>query len=194
MKKTISLLTFCIMIFSLTIPAFAAETNSYPKNNSFEISLEEVLEKADSSDIKTFNGVTTIPLTVDVNSEVYTEIIITVTSLNRASAKSFSMEGWFRLKSNQEIVTAYGLDGTFEYNGTNAESKGASSYHNSTLKGWTGDSRTSESENDDGSASITGKYTCYQNGNVNNTASCTAKSTKNGGISFSGNYDESTIF
>lgn len=196
MKKIFSLLTVFSLLFAFSVPAFAATPNDVPQNTSFEISLDEALAKANPDDIQTRNGVTTIPVILDVSDEIYTELVITVHNLYGASAtsaKSFSMEGWFRLKSTQEIVTVYGLDGTFEYTGTKATPTGASTYHNSAMSGWTGESNTSKAENDDGSATITGNYTCYHNKKVDNTASCTAKCTKSGSISFSGNYDEATI-
>lgn len=193
MKKIFSLLMIFSLLFAFSIPAFAATPDDVPKNISFEISLDEALAKANPDDIQTINGVTTIPVILDVSNEVYTELVITVQNLNRASVKSFSMEGWFRLKSTKEIVTVYGLEGTFEYNGTTATPTGASTYHNSAMDDWTGESNSNEGENDDGSATITGNYTCLHKNKVDNTASCTAKCTKSGSISFSGNYDEATI-
>lgn len=194
MKKILSTLTVFTLLFTFSIPAFAATASSTAKNTSFEISLDEAIAIADSSDIQTKNGVTTIPITLAVNDDVYAELVIKVNDLSRQSAKSFSMEGWFRLNSNKEIVTVYGLDGTFEYSGTKATSTGASAYHNSAASGWEGTYSTSEEEGNDGSASITGNYTCLHNDKVNNSSSCKAKCSKSGSITFSGNYDESTIF
>ena len=51
----------------------------------------------------------------------------------------------------------------------------------------------SDEESDDGSASIIGNYTLKKSGKYNNSASCKAKCSKSGKISFSGDYDESTI-
>ncbi len=193
MKKLLSFVFAVIMVLSLSISAFAAEIDHGSKNTSFEITLDEILAQADPKTISTKNGVTSIPVILDINDEVYAEIVISVSSLARTSAKSFSMEGWFRLKSNKEIVTVYGLDGTFEYTGATASITGASAYHNSCLSGWTGSYGINKSTGDDGSATITANYTVLYNGASNNTASCSAKCTKSGTITFSGNYDESTI-
>ena len=193
MKKVLSLFLMCSMLFALSTTALAATPEKEPSNTSFEISLEEALAAADPEDVHTQNGVTTIPVTLNVNDEVYTEIVIHVSDMNRATAKSFSMEGWFRLKSNKEIVTVYGLEGTFEYTGSKATPTGSSAYHNSAASGRTGTYNINESEDDNGGASITANYTCYHDGKVDSTGSCTAECTKNGSISFSGNYDESTI-
>lgn len=193
MKKLLAFIMSMVVMLSLSMPAFASEINHAAKNTSFEITLDEILAKADPKDIHTENGITSIPVTLDVNDEVYTEIVIRINGLTRASAKSFSMEGWFRLTSTKEIVTVYGLDGTFEYTGAKATITGASSYHNSCMSGWTGASNINKSSDDDGSATITANYTVSKDGVLNNNASCSAKCTKSGTITFSGNYDESTI-
>lgn len=193
MKKLLSYIMVMAVMLSISVPTFASETNHAAKNTSFEITLDEILAKVDPKDIRTQNGITSIPVTLNVNEEVYAEFVIRTNNLTRASAKSFSMEGWFRLTSNKEIVTVYGLDGTFEYTGAKATITGASSYHNSCMSGWTGASNINKSSGNDGSATITANYTLYENGGVNNTASCSAKCAKNGTITFSGNYDESTI-
>ena len=103
------------------------------------------------------------------------------------------MEGWFRLTSSKEIVSVYGLDGTFEYTGSSATATGSSGYLNPTASGWSGTYNLSDEESDDGSASIIGNYTLKKSGKYNNSASCKAKCSKSGKISFSGDYDESTI-
>ena len=193
MNKILSILTALTLLLTFSTSAFAAELNTEQQSSSFQISLEEVLQMADPADIICQNGVTTIPVTMDINKEVYTEIVIKIDGLNRASAKSFSMEGWFRLTSNKEIVSVYGLDGTFEYNGKTSTPTGSSGYHNSAYSGWSGTYNLNNKKNDDGSAVITGDYKLYKNGKYNNSASCSAKCTKSGQISFSGNYDESSI-
>ena len=193
MNKILSILTALTLLLTFSTSAFAAELNTEQQSSSFQISLEEVLQMADPADIICQNGVTTIPVTMDINKEVYTEIVIKIDGLNRASAKSFSMEGWFRLTSNKEIVSVYGLDGTFEYNGKTSTPTGSSGYHNSAYSGWSGTYNLNNQKNDDGSAVITGDYKLYKNGKYNNSASCSAKCTKSGQISFSGNYDESSI-
>ena len=126
MKKILSLLTIFALIFSISIPAFAADFNEAQTSQSFEISLEEALSLANPADITVQNGITSIPVTLNIDEEVYTEIIIRVDNLSRSSAKSFSMEGWFRLTSNKEIVSVYGLEGTFEYTGSKASPTGSS--------------------------------------------------------------------
>ena len=138
-------------------------------------------------------GRTLLGLFQGVSEEVYTEVVIKVNNLTRARAKSFSMEGWFRLTSSKEIVSVYGLDGTFEYTGSSATATGSSGYHNPTASGWSGTYNLSDEESDDGSASIIGNYTLKKSGKYNNSASCKAKCSKSGKISFSGDYDESTI-
>ena len=193
MKKILSLLTVFALIFSISIPAFAADFNEAQTGQSFEISLEEALSLVNPADITVQNGITSIPVTLNIDEEVYTEIIIRVDNLSRSSAKSFSMEGWFRLTSNKEIVSVYGLEGTFEYTGSKASPTGSSGYHNSAATGWSGSYNLNDEENDDGSAAIIGNYTLKKDGKYNNSASCKAKCTKNGTITFSGNYDESTI-
>ena len=193
MKKILSILTALTLLLTFSTTSFASELNIELQSSSFQISLEEVLQMADPDDIICQNGVTTIPIKVDINKEVYTEIVIKINGLNRASAKSFSMEGWFRLTSNKEIISVYGLDGTFEYNGKTSTPTGSSVYHNSVHSGWSGRYSLNNQENDNGSAVITGDYKLYKNGKYNNSASCSAKCTKNGQISFSGNYDESSI-
>ena len=124
--------------------------------------MDEISAYIESNDIQTQNGSTTVPMVLEVNDEVYTEVVITIYDSARANAKSFSMEGWFKLKSNDEIVTVYGLDGTFEYTGSKATVTGASTYHNSALKGWSGTSSSSTSEDDDGSATVSGSFTCLK--------------------------------
>lgn len=193
MKKILSLLTVFVLALTISVPAFAADFRGPKETSSFEISLEEALSLADPNDITVQNGVTVIPVTLNVSEDIYTEVIIKVNNLNRASAKSFSMEGWFRLTSNKEIVTVYGLDGTFEYTGSSATPTGSSAYHNSAASGWSGTYNINEEENDDGSAAITANYTLKKDGKYDNSASCKAKCTKSGSITFSGNYDESTI-
>ena len=188
MKKILSLLTVFALIFSISIPAFAADFNEAQTGQSFEISLEEALSLANPADITVQNGITSIPVTLNIDEEVYTEIIIRVDNLSRSSAKSFSM-----LTSNKEIVSVYGLEGTFEYTGSKASPTGSSGYHNSAATGWSGSYNLNDEENDDGSAAIIGNYTLKKDGKYNNSASCKAKCTKNGTITFSGNYDESTI-
>ncbi|MDR2043914.1 MAG: hypothetical protein LBQ15_06015 [Clostridium sp.] len=194
MKKLICLLSSFTLLFALALPVYAAvDAQVAPQDRSFEINLDDVLSNALAFDAEVSNGATKIPFRFDVNDELEAELVITVrNSLTRASSKSFSMEGWFRLKSNQEIVTVYGLDGTFEYNGSQAEPTGYSSYHNSCYSGWTGSSSAGEETNDDGSARIIGNFTVYKNGKADNTASCYAKCTKNGSVSFGGNYDEAS--
>ena len=64
---------------------------------------------------------------------------------------------------------------------------------NPTASGWSGTYNLSDEESDDGSASIIGNYTLKKSGKYNNSASCKAKCSKSGKISFSGDYDESTI-
>jgi len=194
MKKIFSLLMVFALIISISVPVEAAAFDDEIKKTSFEISLDEILASTESNDVQMKNGSTTVPMVLEVNDEVYTEIVITIYDSARANAKSFSMEGWFKLKSNNEIVTVYGLDGTFEYTGSKATVTGVSTYHNSALNGWSGTSSSSDSENDDGSATASGSFTCLKNGKVDNTASCSAKCTKSGSITFSGNYDESSIF
>ena len=120
MKKLFPLLIAFTLLFSFPLPTFAAESNDRQQNTSFEISLEEALALADPADITVQNGITTIPVKLDISEEVYTEVVIKVNNLTRARAKSFSMEGWFRLTSSKEIVSVYGLDGTFEYTGSSA--------------------------------------------------------------------------
>ena len=173
MKKLFPLLIAFTLLFSFPLPTFAAESNDRQQNTSFEISLEEALALADPADITVQNGITTIPVKLDISEEVYTEVVIKVNNLTRARAKSFSMEGWFRLTSSKEI--------------------GSSGYHNPTASGWSGTYNLSDEESDDGSASIIGNYTLKKNGKYNNSASCKAKCSKSGKISFSGDYDESTI-
>ena len=112
MKKLFPLLIAFTLLFSFPLPTFAAESNDRQQNTSFEISLEEALALADPADITVQNGITTIPFKLDISEEVYTEVVIKVNNLTRARAKSFSMEGWFRLTSSKEIVSVYGLDGT----------------------------------------------------------------------------------
>ena len=104
MKKILSILTALTLLLTFSTTSFASELNTELQSSSFQISLEEVLQMADPDDIICQNGVTTIPIKVDINKEVYTEIVIKINGLNRASAKSFSMEGWFRLTSNKEII------------------------------------------------------------------------------------------
>lgn len=193
MKKLFPLLIAFTLLFSFPLPTFAAESNDRQQNTSFEISLEEALALADPADITVQNGITTIPVKLDISEEVYTEVVIKVNNLTRARAKSFSMEGWFRLTSSKEIVSVYGLDGTFEYTGSSATATGSSGYHNPTASGWSGTYNLSDEESDDGSASIIVNYTLKKNGKYNNSASCKAKCSKSGKISFSGDYDESTI-
>ena len=96
MKKILSSLTIFALIFSISIPAFAADFNEAQTSQSFEISLEEALSLANPADITVQNGITSIPGTLNIDEEVYTEIIIRVDNLSRSCAKSFSMEGWFR--------------------------------------------------------------------------------------------------
>lgn len=194
MKKIFSLLMVFTLIFMISVPVEAAAFDDEIKNTSFEVSLDEISAYIESNDIQTQNGFTIVPMVLEVNDEVYTEVVITIYDSARANAKSFSMEGWFKLKSNDEIVTVYGLDGTFEYTGSKATVTGVSTYHNSALKGWSGTSSSSTSEDDDGSATASGSFTCLKGNKVDNTASCSAKCTKSGSISFSGNYDESSIF
>ena len=134
MKKLFPLLIAFTLLFSFPLPTFAAESNDRQQNTSFEISLEEALALADPADITVQNGITTIPVKLDISEEVYTEVVIKVNNLTRARAKSFSMEGWFRLTSSKEIVSVYGLDGTFEYTGSSATATGSSGYHNPTAK------------------------------------------------------------
>lgn len=192
-KLCISIMALVLML-SLSTPVLATETSSgLHSTSSFEFTLEEVLSKVDPSLIKVSDGATTIPVHVEINDKLYTEMLITVSDTTRSNAKSFSMEGWFRLTASKQIVTVYGLDGTFEYNGVEATSTGRSAYHNSCLSGWTGSYNTNTTQGDDGSFTISANFTVYQNGEVNNTASCSAKCTKSGTITFSGNYDESNI-
>lgn len=193
MKRILSVLVTFVLLFTFSVPAFAEETDMKQQNTSFEISLEEAIALANPADITIENGVTTIPLILDVNRDIYMEIVIKVSDLTRANAKSFSMEGRFLLTSNKEVVSVYGLEGTFEYTGKTATPTGSSGYHNSTSSGWSGTYNLSSQQDDDGSAAITGNYTLKKNKKYNNSASCKAKCTKNGKISFSGNYHESTI-
>ena len=157
MKKLFPLLIAFTLLFSFPLPTFAAESNDRQQNTSFEISLEEALALADPADITVQNGITTIPVKLDISEEVYTEVVIKV--------------------QDKVVVVAAGSSG----------------YHNPTASGWSGTYNLSDEESDDGSASIIGNYTLKKSGKYNNSASCKAKCSKSGKISFSGDYDESTI-
>lgn len=76
MKKIFSLLIAFTLLFSFSLPAFAAESNAEQQNMSFEISLDEAFALADPADITVQNGITTIPIRLDVSEDVYTEVII----------------------------------------------------------------------------------------------------------------------
>lgn len=196
MKKLLSIIMALTIVLSLPFSVSAADTTPEEKNTAFEISLDDLIRGVYENEYNYSyqDGKLVVSAVLDINSDVYTEIVLYLDANTKANSKSFSMEGWFRLTSNQEIVSVYGLDGTFEYNGTKANSTGSSGYHNSTMSGWTGSYNISTSQSNTGTASITGNYTLRHNGTVNNTAYCTAKCTKSGSISFSGNYDESSVF
>ncbi|MFR8451273.1 MAG: hypothetical protein ACLVB0_12470 [Fusicatenibacter saccharivorans] len=78
MKKLFPLLIAFTLLFSFPLPTFAAESNDRQQNTSFEISLEEALALADPADITVQNGITTIPVKLDISEEVYTEVVIKV--------------------------------------------------------------------------------------------------------------------
>lgn len=66
MKKLFPLLIAFTLLFSFPLPTFAAESNDRQQNTSFEISLEEALALADPADITVQNGITTIPVKLDI--------------------------------------------------------------------------------------------------------------------------------
>lgn len=68
MKKLFPLLIAFTLLFSFPLPTFAAESNDRQQNTSFEISLEEALALADPADITVQNGITTIPVKLDISS------------------------------------------------------------------------------------------------------------------------------
>lgn len=193
MKKGVLVLFAIFLLIQLPVAVFAEEAHELNEPKGFNISIDEILNKIDASEVSEKNGVVEITTTIPINNLVYTEITISLNSCRTTNVKSFSMEGWFRLISTEEIVSVYGLDGSFEYDGTTATSTGYSAYHNSCASGWIGSYNTRANHADNGTASITGDYTLKHNGSVNNTAYCTAYCTKSGSISFSGNYDESTV-
>ncbi len=194
MKKILSVITVFMVLLSVSSSVFATELMNKQEEHSFEITLDEALSMANSSDIVVEDGITIIPIKLDLNEKYYTEMLIKVDESSRTSAKSFSMEGWFRLVSNKEIVTVYGLDGTFEYDGTTATPTGSSGYHNSAHSGWSGTYSLSDEQDDNGTATIKGDYVLKKNGKYNNDAYCKAKCKKNGKITFYGNFDESSTF
>ena len=61
------------LLFSFPLPTFAAESNDRQQNTSFEISLEEALALADPADITVQNGITTIPVKLDIQQAAFAQ-------------------------------------------------------------------------------------------------------------------------
>ncbi|WP_347055994.1 hypothetical protein [Fusicatenibacter saccharivorans] len=93
MKKLFPLLIAFTLLFSFPLPTFAAESNDRQQNTSFEISLEEALALADPADITVQNGITTIPVKLDISEEVYTEVVIDNKQFNSCARKKFFYGG-----------------------------------------------------------------------------------------------------
>lgn len=193
MKKSLSLFVVLILLFALNIPVQAATIEIDKKTRGASFQIDDVVDHAQAYGLKVDGAVTKIPINLDIGNGQATNLIVTIepASISRKSGTlNFVVSGNFYRTSDDEIVTVYGLAGSFEYTGYDTKITGKSSYHTSTLKDWTGSSSTSTEyqPNLNHISVLEGNYRLYYKNKENNTAWIRIAVSESGIYSVGGEY------
>lgn len=191
MKKFLSILSAFALMISLAPPVVAAADE---QSNSVSFEIQDIVSNAQAYGIRGNSGLTRIPVQLDIGQDMSTNLIVTIEPEMVSAQKSsgilnFTVSGNFYRTSDGEIVSVYGLSGSFEYDGSDTAITGRSSYHNSTLENWSGTSRTSTDKIEPYSISVLkGDYVLYYKKQENNTAWIKIAVSENGIYSVGGDY------
>lgn len=193
MKKLLSIFSIVALTLILVFPADASiDARERPNGASFHI--KNVVDYAQAYGIRGNDNVTRIPVCLEIGNDVSTDLIVSIESkLNNAQASSgvlnFTVSGSFYRTSDGEIVSVYGLSGSFEYDGNDTEITGKDSYHRPTLTDWSGTSKTSTDKVEPYNISILkGDYVLYYKNKENNTAWIKIAVSESGMYSVGGDY------
>jgi hypothetical protein len=195
MKKLLSVLLATMLMITFSATVLAASVDKHEKSGSASFLINDVTDYAQTFGVKGNSGITRIPIHLDIGNNVSTNLIVTLnpkTSITKASSGilNFTVSGNFYRTSDNEIVSVYGLSGSFTYSGDDTEITGKSTYHNATLQDWSGTSKKSTSKEDLYHISVlTGDYTLYYKGEENNTAQIKIAVSESGMYSVGGDYE-----
>ena len=195
MKRFLTVLLAAMLMLTFSTTAFAANVDMNEDPNEASFLINDVTDYAQAFGVKGNSGITRIPIQLDIGYNVSTNLIVTLepeTSITRASSDvlNFTVSGSFYRTSDNEIVSVYGLSGSFEYYGDDTEITGKDSYHNATLQDWSGTSKMSTSKEDSYHISVlTGNYTLFYKNTENNTAQIKIAVSESGMYSVGGDYE-----
>lgn len=196
MKKAISFLTSCLLLFAMVMPVSAATLDINERANTASFEINDVIGYARSYGTRADTAITKIPISLNVGNGQGTNLIVTIdpTALRASGTLNFTVSGNFYRTSDDEIVTVYGLSGSFEYTGKDTKITGKSSYHTSTLKDWTGSSSTNTEYHPSLNhiSVLEGIYTLYYKNQVNNDAWIRIAVSESGIYSVGGQYTSYT--
>ena len=174
MKKILSFILSISMMTLCSFSAHAATLDICQKDNGVSFEINDIVEFSQIYGICADRAITRVPVELELGNALYTDLIVEIAPKvvnNDSGVLNFSVSGNFYRISDNVTVTVYGLSGSFEYTGSDTSITGGDSYHNSTLDGWTGTSRTSTTKESDSQISVLkGDFTLYLNNKENNTA------------------------
>lgn len=179
------------MLFSFNLPVQAA-ADELTEITCASFYVDDVIDYAQAYGLKADNAITKIPISLDIGNDQATRLIVTIEPLStsKSGTLNFTVSGSFYRTSDNEIVSVYGLSGSFEYTGNDTKITGKSSYHTPTLKDWSGTSSTSTEYHPDLShiSVLEGNYKLYYKNKENNTAWIRIAVAEGGTYSVGGQY------
>lgn len=154
MKKIFSLFCSIMLVLLSALPVQAASRPFVDVREGSSFEIKDVIGYAKAYGIRNESAITRIPVNLNLKDNVSTKLVVEMVPSNKGDSMTrtvtnsngvlnFSVSGNFYRTSDKVTVSVYGLSGSFEYTGKDTSITGKDSYHNSTLKGWSGTSRTS---------------------------------------------------